>query len=294
MTEKLILGSNPKNDRSIIFSRHLDEIDDLESFERDAPLRDSPENTLLLKKTADLLIKKIKENGRRSVFFIVSPRVRAIHTAEALKDALINNLPTDIKLKFRISINEDLRASEQGQFILPYGYKAGEVFEGLALASKIFENENRGRNESGVKNLDYRFGDPVLISPGNYKYPELQKYFTEYGETYRETITRMFQSILDMSKKYGNLLRSVEVVVIGHGQTYHIIRGLNIIGQRIINDRLVLHEGEVISLLWAIYDACPKEEKIPGTSGPVDFSFLGDNDMMKILEDEIDYWQLKK
>jgi hypothetical protein len=132
------------------------------------------------------------------------------------------------------------------------------------------------------------------MSPGNYKYPELLNYFTEYGETYRETLIRIFQSILELGKKYDKLLKNVEVVVVGHGQTYHIIRGLNIIGQKIIDGDLVLKPGDTIDLLWSIYDECPKEEKIPGISAPIDFSLLGDPNLIKILENEINYLRIKK
>ena len=295
MVEKI--NSNPnsyENDKNIIFSRHLDEIDDLENFGRDAPIFDSPENQKRIENTASLLVEKVKNNQRQAIFFIVSPRIRAIQTAERLQKAVIERMPSSNQLKFKLNLNNDLRASEQGIFILPKDYKAGETFEGLKLAAKIFENENKGNNESGIRNIDYHFGDPVFLSEGNYKYPDLIKYFSEYGETYRETLTRMFRSILELSRKYKKLLKNVEVVVVGHGQTYHIIRGLNIIGQRIINDGLKLKPGDSISLLWSIYDKCPQEEKIPGISSPIDFNLFGDPHLIKILEEELNYLQIKK
>ncbi|MBP6925874.1 MAG: hypothetical protein KBC22_02370 [Candidatus Pacebacteria bacterium] len=287
------INFNEESDRNILFMRHLDEIDDLENFGRDAPLYDSLENRLRIENTANLLAEKIKNNQRRAVIFVVSPRIRAIQTTKMLQEALIERLP-ESDLKFKISLNDDLRASEQGNFNLPSDYKAGEVFEGLKLAVKIFENENKGATTSGIRNIDYHFGDPVLISPGNYKYPELLNHFTEYGETYRETLTRMFKSILDLGKKYKKLLRDIEVVVVGHGQTYHIIRGLNIIGQKINDNTISLRPGDTIELLWSIYDECPKEEKVPGISAPVDFSLFGDPNIMVLLEKELDYLQNNK
>jgi broad specificity phosphatase PhoE len=142
MTEKFNYNPNYENDKNIIFTRHLNEIDDLESFDRDAPLYDSVENNVSIEKTANLLTEKLLKNNKQAIIFIVSPRVRAIQTAELLEDIVIKKLPPNNKLRYKISINNDLRASEQGKFTLPKDYKAGEIFEGLKLASNIFENEN--------------------------------------------------------------------------------------------------------------------------------------------------------
>lgn len=188
-----------------------------------------------------------------------------------------------------MSINNDLRASEQGEFILPEGYEPGNEFVGLKMAGNIFEKENKGENNTNTKNIDYRFGDPVLGKNGVYKYPELLNHFNQYGETYRETLGRMFRSILELGKKYDKLLGDVEIVIVGHGQTYHIVRGLKIIGERIINDGLELNPGDTIELLWEIYKQCPKEEKTPGISASVNFSMLGDDRLIKLLEQEISY-----
>jgi broad specificity phosphatase PhoE len=279
-------------DRNIIFMRHLDEIDDLEQFGRDAPLYESENNTRRVEQTSTLLAQKIESNQRGGIIFVVSPRIRAIQTAELLRDGVVKKLNPENKLKTRISINENLRASEQGEFILPEDYQPGESFDGLKIAGKIFEKENRGENTEGIRNIDYRFGDPVKVGKDNYKYPELLGCFAQYGETYRETLTRMLQTILDLSKKYKKLIAGVEVVIIGHGQTYHIIRGLNIIGQMVNDNSLEFKKGDIIPLLWKIYDQCPIEEKIPGINAPVDFSLFGDQRLMDLLANELD--DLKK
>lgn len=76
------VDKDPDEDREIIFSRHLNEIDDLETFGRDAPLCDSPENDAHIERTSNVLAEKLIKNKRRAVLFVVSPRIRAIQTAD--------------------------------------------------------------------------------------------------------------------------------------------------------------------------------------------------------------------
>ena len=109
--ENLNFINNHEKDTNLIFSRHLDEIDDLEKFGRDASILDSQENKDNIERTTNLLVEKIENNQRQAVIFVVSPRIRAIQTAELLQKEITTRLNTD-KFKFRLSLNNDLRASE--------------------------------------------------------------------------------------------------------------------------------------------------------------------------------------
>ncbi|MEI7512316.1 MAG: hypothetical protein WCK01_02545 [Candidatus Uhrbacteria bacterium] len=185
----------------ILFSRHLNEIDDLVAYGRDAPLMDSEENQKRLLEITNTVYKKITKENKKAVLFITSPRLRARQTAEFVVDHLKEKTGTSIK--FRFSSNENLRSTEQGKFVLPKGYRAGESFPALQLAGTIFNREAHASDQVGeTDNINYKFGDPVKLPGGGYKYPELVGNFTEYGESYRETLIRIYSTVVDTSGKY--------------------------------------------------------------------------------------------
>ncbi len=75
------------------------------------------------------------------------------------------------------------------------------------MASKIFTKEAHMLNEPGMEvNISYRFGDPIQLADDSYKYPELVEYFTKTGESYDETLSLIFNSVLEMSGKYNKLM----------------------------------------------------------------------------------------
>ncbi len=51
-----------QEDESLVFMRHLNEIDDLEQFGRDAPIYESEENARRIEQTSDLLVQKQPED----------------------------------------------------------------------------------------------------------------------------------------------------------------------------------------------------------------------------------------
>lgn len=272
----------------MLFSRHLDEADDLRAYGRDAPLVDSPENRKKLEDISDTLYEKIVQGNKEAAMFVTSPRIRAIQTAELVADDIGEK--SDHKIKIRYSVNKDLRATDQGDFILPEDYKPDAVFTGLKVASKVFDRETHGSDLPDMAdNIDYRFGDPVLLQNGEYKYPELVGYFSDYGESYRDSLIRLFSVIIDSSKKYESFLGSTEVVVVAHGQIYHVFRGLIELSKMIKGDHIEFKTGDSIKMLWEIYKNCSDDQKVTGICLPLDFECLGDEKIMALLQDEINF-----
>lgn len=269
-----------KNTKSeIIFAGHLEEIDDLGKYGRDAPLEDTKENRDDLEKIKNGIVDSIKKSGKKAVMFITSPKVRAVQTAEMLESEIRKELGDSIK--FRYSVNEDLKLNEQGSFVLPESYKAGSFYGGLSAARKIFMDESIASN-----NPHYRFGDPIKLEDGTYKYPELAEYFIESGETYAESLIRIFNSVLDMSSKSPKLNNEVEVIIIAHGSTYHILRGLSILAKQINGGEVKFETGDLILKLWEIYQN--RTQELSDTAyAPLDFSNLESESLLNLLREEI-------
>ena len=273
-----------ENPNEMMLSRHLDEIDDLKTYGRDAPLETSPENLEKLERATEAIYQKIVSSGKKAVLFVTSPRVRAVETAELIAENLRQRDPS---LKMRFSSNEDLRATEQGEFVLPEDYQQNDFFIGLDAATKIFTKEAHLSDEQGMEdNIAYRFGDPIQLPDGSYKYPELAEYFTKTGESYAETLSRIFNSLLVMSGKYDKLLEATEVVIVAHGQIYHVLRGLSEIHRMIEDGEIEFKKGDSMKLIWKVYNACDPSQKVTGICMPLDFDALNDPEAMSLLKGE--------
>ncbi len=275
-----------KKKKEILFIGHLQEKNDLKKWERDAPLANTEKNKEDLNKIVDAITLKVKESGKKAVMFISSPKIRAKETAGLAGTEIKKRLGENIKIRY--SIDENLKPNEQGKFILPEGYNSGSFFEGLNIASKIFIKESL---EQSHKNLHYRFGDPVILSNGSYKYPELAKYFKVSGETYAESLIRIFSSVIQMSQKVNKLNSSVEVVIISHGFNFHILKGLSILSEQIKKGEMIINTGEIANKIWEIYKNNTTNFKSLAYL-PIDITNLGDKELIKFLSREIEY--LKK
>lgn len=272
--------NGPKSE--IVFAGHLEEKNDLRTWGRDAPLDMSrQDNVYALIKIVDAIKKKLKSQNKSSVLFVSSSKRRSLETCEEIQSLLRVEMGGDLKSK--ISIDTRLDTNDQGKFILPESYEAGDHFPGLSAASKIYIDEF-----SKKKNINYRFGDPVIETNGTYLYPELCGRFSEYGETYAEVFTRILTSVIDMSHKVEKLNGPTELVVVAHGLTYHILRGLTVLSQQVLKDGLPLKKGEIPFKVWDIYMSRTSELK-DTAYGPLDISDLGNKNLIKILEEEISY-----
>jgi hypothetical protein len=125
-----------------------------------------------------------------------------------------------------------------------------------------------------------------LQDDGSYKYPELLDFFSKSGESYSEPLIRMVTSVLDLSKKVHKLEKKVEVVIVAHGLTYHILRGLGVIGRQILENDLVIEPGGLAYKIWEVY--LSRESELRETAyGMLDITNLGNLKLLKKLEDEI-------
>lgn len=271
-----------KSYQNIIFAGHLEEVNDLKKWRRDAPLdSDDPNNKEALAKIVDAIFEKIKINNRKAVLFISSSKLRSQQTSELIAQELKNKLGNSVK--FRFSTESNLDGNNQGDFVLPDDYVAGQVFEGLKIAGKIYNTEF-----SVNKNLNYKFGDPVVLENGTYKYPELLPFFSKSGESYKEPLVRMFNSVLDMSQKVEKLNQNTEVVVTAHGLTYYVLNGLSLIADDLLKGKHVFKKGELAFIIWDKYLKRAEELK-DRAYGFIDISNLDNPDLIAKLKEEIDY-----
>jgi len=275
-----------KENLSLLFVGHLEEIDDLKKWKRNAPLSNTEENQENLNKISDAIANKMRESGKEAVMFVSSPKIRARQTAELVSEEIKRILGK--KIKIRYTIEENLDATRQGEFILPEDYRPGSFFEGLKIASKIFLEESLNSSD---QNLHYKFGDPVMQPDGAYKYPELAKYFSISGETYAQSLVRIFTSVVHMSQKFNKLNSLVEVVIVAHGFTYQILRGLTILSEQIKQEQVGINTGEIAVKLWEIYNTRTSELRETAYA-PLDINNLGDRELLLLLKKEIEY--LKK
>ncbi len=132
-------------------------------------------------------------------------------------------------VKVIVKLTQNLREIDQGVFILPDGYLPGDNFAGLSIANKILAKERFDENGPGSDNLFYRFGDPVLMPNGQYKYPELTKYFTSPGESYADVLIRFYTEVIALSECFEGSKRGTYHVVFTHGQPHQIFNDLSIV-----------------------------------------------------------------
>ncbi|MCX6716486.1 MAG: hypothetical protein NTV72_01015 [Candidatus Taylorbacteria bacterium] len=273
------------NPEKINLIRHFDDVDNLRLYDRDAILM--PDQEYKAEAIAEELYTEIKRDGEKAVMFITSPRIRAKDSAKMIADSLLR---IDNSLKVRFSVNDDLRVIDQGSFIIPEDYKEGDKYEGLILAGKAFSKETHGSDSTGgVDNYNYRFGDPVLLADGTFKYPELSNFFERYGETYKELLIRIYRLVIKTYEKLDKMNGGTKLVVITHGQPSQIFKDLKKAAQMIKNKEIKYTEGELAKLCWEIYKKRDNSEKVTGRLDTLSLDELSDPDMIDLLKKEINY-----
>lgn len=266
-----------KTKRTLLFIGHLEEVDDLDKWGRDAPFADTEANLIKLNLLSNALKTKINDSGRKVVMFLTSPKICPKQTAKMLASEIKKKIGNDIRFRY-VSI-EGLKPTYEGSFTL----SIENLNDGLKKASNIFSKEAL---EPSIRNFHYRFGDPILLSDGSYKYIELRKYFSSYGETYSESLSRVFMSVIRMSDKVHKLSSNVEVVLISHSFNYFILKGLSLLGKEIIEKGLQIKPGDIVEYLWNNYKTRRGELKeILYTE--LDYSYLCNKSLIQLLWDEI-------
>lgn len=269
--------------------RHLEDVDDLRTYGRDPVLVPGQEEKA--KEIADELYSDMLDHSKRAILFVTSPRIRAQDTAQMVADELAKK--NDL-IKFRFSTTDDLRAIDQGDFILPDDYKEGDSFAGLKLAGKIFSSEVHASDTGGIDNYEYKFGDSVLLPDGSFKYPELNNYFKKPGESYREVLLRIYSLVVATCEKLDDFSGKTKLVVVTHAQPSQIFRDLIQVAKKIKNREINYETGNLARLCWDEYKKGAQSERVTGRTDTLSFDELDDPAMIRILKNEIEYLKNKK
>ncbi len=267
----------------VALARHLEDINDLAGFGRDADLIPGQEKEA--RAIAEELLNEARSENKEALLFVCSDKRRGIQTAEMIVEQL-KQIDT---IKTKIVQEPRLAGMHQGVFILPPGYKAGETFSGLRIAEKIY---NREAFELDPPNDLYRFGDPVAEPNGTYKYPELVPYFSSYGENNREVMTRLYEMIIQIYEKRAKLDRRTKVVAITHAQLYSIIKNLIVVTQKVKDGEVTVRPGELPRLCWYVFKERQQRGEQPsyGTNY-VSIDDVCDEQSIQLLREELKYLQ---
>ena len=265
-------------------AKHLHDRDDLKKEGRDSGLVAGQEN-LAAEMATNIYEHAVQENYK-TLIFCVSTKKRTIETAEMVRDSLREK---PIKLHVFVEEDADLREMDQGTFALPKDYNAGDNFEGLNLAWKALSVETFNPDDPSKDNLDYHFGDPLRQTDGTFKYPELDTYFSEYGESYRDILLRLYSCVIKLSEnteRYGDKMLPV---VFTHGQPYQVFRDLAEVADMIKNQGFKLAPGELPRVCQSVYKARVAREGTipPGKVDTVSIEYASDPEIISILKNEM-------
>lgn len=279
-----------KNNNEVMLVRHLKDENSLLKEGLDGSLLEGQE------KEAEKIANDIYENAEKNkvdiLMFITSPQKRAIGTAQLIEDGIKGKKS---KIKTMMFVDDKLRTLDQGKYILPDGYTDGDHFEGLEIAKKIFNSEKFSEDPT-FENLKYRFGDPLKLSDGGYKYPELLKYFSEPGESYRDFLVRIYEDVAMYSEKIGMYNNKVQPVLFTHNLVTFVLRDLKELSNKVLHENLTFKTGQVAKLCLQIYKEGNTYNKTTdkdyGRLDFIDASNVFVPQIVKLLKEEIEF--LKK
>jgi hypothetical protein len=266
---------------NIPIAKHLEDVDDL--FQnRDAGLVPNQEH--LADTMADSIYEHALTHNFKILLFCISPKKRALETAELIRGKLATK---EIKLPIITEVDTNLREIDQGKFILPEGYIAGEPFLGLKIAGKIFSAETFNSKDSSLDNLNYHFGDPLLQNDGTYKYPELEEYFDEPGESYKEVLLRFYSLVIKLSKNLERFNDKVEPVIFTHGQPHQIFTNLAEVAEMVDKNGLIFEPGSLPRICWDLYTSKRKGVTPFGEMNFVSVEQLCKPEIVELLKKEV-------
>lgn len=265
--------------------RHLEDEDDLLK-KRDGDL--IPGQEAAAHEIAEELRAEILDRDTSTVLMITSPKKRAIQTAEMVSEDLQSRTEG---VRFIHETNEALMDQDQGEIILPPDYEPGDHFEGLDIARKIFHKETFGDETTGEEgSLTYRFGDPILQEDGTYKYPELLKYFSRSGESYRDVLVRLLGMLIELSENIQRFeIHRTLPVIFTHSQARQIFKDLEAAAALFQDGRLAYKTGQLGKICWEIYKKRKAENKIPEVIEYIAVDALLDEEIIELLRKEREY-----
>lgn len=263
--------------------RHFDDIDDLLNYGRDGELLPGQEEKA--EEVARKVIQRAEEEKTDKVLLLNSTKKRCQQTSE-LVAAEVQKLNPNVDVEVQSVTGLD--SLSQGTPILPEDYQPGDVFEGLSLAERIFNEETYGDQPNDL----YRFGDPVLQEDGTYKYPELLEYFESPGESNRDLMIRLYTFIIDLAKFIEEDGSGIDVLLVTHAQIYQILNNMSVVCKKIKEGKLSLEPGELPRACWQVY----QEKRAEGSKTSYDLYDISDNilknkEVIALLRQELEYMQ---
>jgi len=187
--------------KNVILIRHLDDIQDFRTPERNNPIQKS--EFAKIESISHKLLSALGKNDR--ILFITSPQRRCIQTAKELaKSSLLTK-----KHSIRIYTDSRIRDLRHGRYLLPPKYIPGTVPKSFLEAAKVYAEQTFKKGD-----LLYRHGYPVINST-SIKNPALDNRFTEYGEHQAEFSLRFYEFINEITNDF-NKSDSPQVVIIAH------------------------------------------------------------------------------
>lgn len=263
--------------------RHLVEVDDLRDS-RDGELQPGQEPAA--QAIAKELAKHIESHKVNKLVFIHSPKKRALATAQLTQRFLLEINPV-IQIKYYSEPN--LKDIHHGAYILPPTYKAGDFFEGFALADKIFYDEVFGEKNDRTENYTYRYGDPYPFEDGNYKYPELAKYFSKSGENFKEALIRIYSEVVKFAHDYDKYYEGYGPVVFSHGLPLEIYKDLSEVAAEVVLKDFTYPVGKLPRVCYQHHLERNSEEGSHGRADLLSLEHITNPIFLKMLEDEISY-----
>ncbi|MBA3788849.1 hypothetical protein H0X32_00435 [Patescibacteria group bacterium] len=235
---------------------------------------------------ANALYQYAMASGHKLLLFCVSPKRRAMRSAELVRENLAT-MSSGIRVK--IEIDQNLREIDQGEFILPKGYVPGDSFEGLKIGGKIFSAETFNIEDSSKDNLDYHFGDPLLRENGMYRYPKLREYFSASGESYRDILKRFYSGVITLSENMERFGNSIEPVIFTHGQPHQIFSNLADVADKVINEGFTFMSGTLARICWDIYQAKRRNVVPYGQLTFVSLEHVCNPQVIELLKRELEF-----
>jgi|GEM_PF-1382903 len=176
--------------------RHLSDQNALKAYGHDAPLKLGQEGLLIT--TAEKILAELKESGKKVVHFLYTTKTRrVVETVNLLAEVLHQN---GVSVVFEHDVR--LEVMDQGDLILPDGYRDGEWFDPLDIAwDAICDEAYLNRN------IFYRFGDNL-----GGKYPILSAAFSQPGESLGWSMINKYSLIHDLI--HGKFAKDDELLVI--------------------------------------------------------------------------------
>lgn len=265
----------------IPIAEHLEDQDDL-LMGRDTELIAGQEH--LAKEMADKIYGHAIENGIKAMVFCVSPKKRVLETAKLVEKYLSDKT---VKIHILFDVDPNLREMDQGKFILPVEYKAGDDFKGLTIARKVFMREIQNPDNPSQENFNYHFGDPLPREDGTYKYPELKKYFTESGESFKEMLIRYFSEVVKLSENLKRFSDKTEPVIFTHGQPRQFFVILEEIAKKMAGEGHRFEPGDLPRLCRDAYKPRVQGLAPYGQVGFVSVESVYNPEIINILKEEI-------